>query len=99
MGRAPSVPSDARSGIGLLSQQPRPVDEWNSEEFESRTMKRLPLYRAPIAGLMSLTLATTALPLTAHADPSSHANNADAEDCHDDKDEPETVKRVSREDQ
>jgi hypothetical protein len=59
-------------------------------------MKRIPLYRAPIAGLMSLALATTTLPPAAHADPPPHANNPDDKDQHDKEDEKKNVKRVSR---
>jgi hypothetical protein len=46
-------------------------------------MKRVPLYRAPLAGLMSLAILATALPPTALADVPPRANNPDDEDRHD----------------
>ena len=48
-------------------------------------MKRVPLYRAPIAGLMSLALATTALPPTSLAELAPHANNPDDRDLGDEE--------------
>jgi hypothetical protein len=65
-------------------------------------MKRKPLYRAPLAGLMSLTLVASTLPPAALADPPPHANNTQDKDRHDDKDgknDEKKGKRVSQQEQ
>jgi len=40
-------------------------------------MKRVPLYRAPIAGLMSLALIAPAISSPVRTDPLQHANKSD----------------------
>lgn len=63
---------------------------------ECAVMKRVPLYRAPLAGLMSLAILATSVPPAALADPPPHANNADDKDKDNHK---KPHKRVSREEQ
>jgi hypothetical protein len=70
-----------------------------AKKHGSMAMKRVPLYRAPVAGLMSLTLAATALPPAAFADPPPHANNPDDKDQQQDKEDKKKAKRLSREEQ
>lgn len=63
-------------------------------------MKRTPLYRAPLAGLMSLAILAAPVSPAAFADPPPHANNPDDKDKHDDKDEKKKPpKRVSPQEQ
>jgi hypothetical protein len=63
-------------------------------------MKRVPLYHAPLAGLMSIALATSTLPAAALADPPPHANNPDDKNVQNkDDDQKKKGKRVSREEQ
>ena len=65
-------------------------------------MKRTPLYRAPLAGLMSLAILASPLPPSALADPPSRPDKPDEKKPPGEKDKSQPkkqAKRVSREQQ